>query len=51
MQKQNIEEAISDEIFGYISKATDQLGTSSYVIGGYVRDFILNRDTRSEELV
>ena len=43
MQKQNFEDAVSDEIFGYISRASDQLETKSYVIGGYVRDYILRR--------
>ena len=36
-------EAISSEIFSVISKASKQLQTESYVIGGFVRDFFLKR--------
>ena len=43
MQEQYFKEAISAEIFQYISKATEELQLESYVIGGFVRDFILKR--------
>lgn len=43
MQEQYFKEAISAEIFQYISKATEELQLKSYVIGGFVRDFILKR--------
>ncbi len=36
-------EAISADIFSYITKATAQLQLESYVIGGFVRDFFLQR--------
>jgi len=36
-------EAISADIFSYITKATTQLQLESYVIGGFVRDFFLQR--------
>jgi tRNA nucleotidyltransferase (CCA-adding enzyme) len=36
-------EAISAEIFSYISKASEGLKIKSYVIGGYVRDYLLER--------
>ncbi|QOD61747.1 HD domain-containing protein [Polaribacter haliotis] len=39
----NYKEAISSEIFTIISKASKQLGIESYVIGGFVRDFLLKR--------
>ena len=39
----NHKEAISSEIFLIISKASKQLAIESYVIGGFVRDFFLNR--------
>ncbi|MEN8777076.1 MAG: HD domain-containing protein [Polaribacter sp.] len=39
----NHKEAISLEIFSIISKASKQLAIESYVIGGFVRDFFLNR--------
>ncbi|UTD14289.1 HD domain-containing protein [Tenacibaculum mesophilum] len=43
MQKQYFKEAISAEIFQYISQAAKELQLESYVIGGFVRDFILQR--------
>ncbi|QTD37471.1 HD domain-containing protein [Polaribacter batillariae] len=39
----NYKEAISSEIFTIISKASKQLAIESYVIGGFVRDFLLKR--------
>ncbi|QTE23645.1 CCA tRNA nucleotidyltransferase [Polaribacter cellanae] len=39
----NYKEAISSEIFTIISKASKQLKVESYVIGGFVRDFLLKR--------
>ena len=43
MQKKYFKEAISNEIFQYISKAAKELNLECYVIGGFVRDFILQR--------
>ncbi|WP_275315522.1 CCA tRNA nucleotidyltransferase [Tenacibaculum bernardetii] len=48
MQEQYFKEAISAEIFQYISKATEELQLESYVIGGFVRDFILQRGTAKD---
>ncbi|MCD8444993.1 tRNA nucleotidyltransferase, partial [Tenacibaculum finnmarkense genomovar ulcerans] len=48
MQDQYYKEAISAEIFQYISKAAEQLQLESYVIGGFVRDFILERGTAKD---
>ncbi|CAM1354494.1 CCA tRNA nucleotidyltransferase [Tenacibaculum insulae] len=48
MQAQYFKEAISAEIFQYISKATEELQLESYVIGGFVRDFILQRGTAKD---
>ncbi|CAM1333273.1 CCA tRNA nucleotidyltransferase [Tenacibaculum aestuariivivum] len=48
MQNQYFKEAISAEIFQYISKAAQQLQLESYVIGGFVRDFILKRGTAKD---
>ena len=36
--------AISLPAFEYISDAATEIGVDSYVIGGYVRDYILNRE-------
>jgi poly(A) polymerase len=41
-------EAISSEIFSVISKASKQLRLESYVIGGFVRDYFLNRGTAKD---
>ena len=48
MQKQFFTEAISLEIFEIISKASQQLGLESYVIGGFVRDYFLKRGTAKD---
>lgn len=41
-------EAISQNIFSIIAKASSILELKSYVIGGFVRDFILQRQTTSD---
>ncbi|MEX6625842.1 CCA tRNA nucleotidyltransferase [Tenacibaculum salmonis] len=48
MQDQYYKKAISAEIFQYISKAAEELKLESYVIGGFVRDFILERGTAKD---
>lgn len=48
MQNRNYKEAISSEIFPIISKASKLLEVRSYVIGGFVRDFILQRGTAKD---
>lgn len=39
-----LKEAISLSAFEYISQAAKDLGVETYVIGGYVRDYILKRE-------
>jgi len=39
----NYNKAFKNKIFDYISKAAEQLQVETYVIGGFVRDFILQR--------
>ena len=39
----NYKQALKHPIFGIISKSAKELGLESYVIGGFVRDHILNR--------
>ena len=52
MQQQFYKEAISDSIFNYISKASQLLNVKSYVIGGFVRDFLLERgDAKDVDVV
>ena len=45
MHKINYKEAVSADIFSIISQASNELNVKSYVIGGFVRDFILQRGT------
>ena len=44
----NYSKALSNPIFEIISQASEELNISSYVIGGFVRDFILNRGTAKD---
>ena len=44
----NYTEALSSEIFTFISKASKELGIDSYVIGGFVRDYFLERGTAKD---
>ncbi len=48
MQEKYYKEAISNKIFEYITQATEELQLESYVIGGFVRDFILKRGTAKD---
>ena len=48
MQQPYYKEALRAEIFNYISKASVALQTESYVIGGFVRDYILQRETATD---
>ncbi len=41
--QQNLKEAIQDPIFKIITKAAEQIGVDCYVIGGFVRDHLLQR--------
>lgn len=43
MTHQSYPSALSNPIFRTVSKAAENLGLESYVIGGYVRDFLLKR--------
>jgi putative nucleotidyltransferase with HDIG domain len=45
MAKDFHKEAIQHPIFKLIGEAADELGTDAYVIGGFVRDYFLKRDT------
>ena len=44
----NYKQALSAPIFEIISKSAEQLGFDSYVIGGFVRDFILDRGAKKD---
>ena len=43
-----MKEALQHTIFKTISQSAKDLGLEAYVIGGYVRDFILNRGTHKD---
>ncbi|WP_117884399.1 CCA tRNA nucleotidyltransferase [Aureibaculum luteum] len=47
---ENYKKAITSEIFEYITKASKLLGLESYVIGGFVRDFLLKRDSGAKDI-
>jgi tRNA nucleotidyltransferase (CCA-adding enzyme) len=44
----NYKTALNNKIFEVISKASQELNIESYVIGGFVRDLILNRDFKKD---
>lgn len=46
--KVDYKQALKDPIFKTLSEVADQLGLEAYVIGGYVRDFILDRGTHKD---
>lgn len=45
---ENYKEAIKHSIFKYIKEASQELDIDAYVIGGFVRDFILERGTAKD---
>lgn len=46
--QQSFKEAVSAEIFSYISEASQELNLECYVIGGFVRDYILRRKSAKD---
>src|SRR5690625_5537681 len=42
-------QALTEPIFKTIAKAAQNLDLSAYVIGGYVRDFLLERKSNNEK--
>ncbi|WP_196891553.1 CCA tRNA nucleotidyltransferase [Aureivirga marina] len=42
-ERKNYKEALKAPIFEYITQAAEELNLNTYVIGGFVRDFILKR--------
>jgi poly(A) polymerase len=52
MQQQFYKEALHASIFNYISKASQLLNIKSYVIGGFVRDYLMERgDAKDVDVV
>lgn len=46
-----IDAELNKEIFHIIGDAADSIGVSAYVVGGYVRDLILNRKSKDIDVV
>jgi tRNA nucleotidyltransferase (CCA-adding enzyme) len=46
--KPNYTKALNNKIFEVISQASQELNLDSYVIGGFVRDLLLNRDFKKD---
>ena len=44
----NYKEALNNKIFEVISEASQELNVESYVIGGFVRDLLLNRNSKKD---
>lgn len=47
----HVKQHLSLPIFKMIADCSDQLGLESYVIGGYVRDIFLNRESKDLDIV
>lgn len=47
-KKINYKGALQNKIFEIISQASQELNVESYVIGGFVRDLLLNRDSKKD---
>jgi len=46
----NFKEAVSADIFNYISQAATTLQLETYVIGGFVRDYLLQRPKEAKDI-
>ena len=47
-KKMNYTKALKNPIFNTIAQASQELNMDSYVIGGFVRDFLLQRDFKKD---
>jgi len=47
-KKMNYTKALQNPIFKIIAQASEELNVESYVIGGFVRDFLLQRDFKKD---
>lgn len=46
-----MEKFIQKPVFNFIAEAAEELGVSAYVIGGYVRDLIMERESEDIDIV
>src|SRR5258706_1916720 len=44
-------EKLSHKVFGIVSQESEKAGCEAYVVGGYVRDIFLNRDSKDIDIV
>lgn len=51
LEKINIQDALSHKIFGIIGKTADEMNLECYVVGGYVRDLFLARESKDIDIV
>ncbi len=47
----NVKEQIQGAVFELVGNAADELGVEAYVVGGYVRDIFLKRDSKDIDFV
>lgn len=47
----NFSEQLTNPVFKIIAEQADQLGVETYIIGGFVRDLILNRSSKDADFV
>ncbi|MDX5583434.1 MAG: HD domain-containing protein [Aureibaculum sp.] len=47
---QYYKEVLSSDIFKYITKAAEELDMDTYVIGGFVRDFLMHRNSDAKDI-
>ena len=48
MRRNNFQEALEDPIFNILTEAATELDVTCYVIGGFVRDYLLQRGTAKD---
>ena len=47
----NLERHLTHPIFQIVQSVSNQMGIKSYVVGGWVRDIILNRESKDIDIV
>ena len=47
----NLKEHLQDKVFALLSETADELGLEAYIIGGYVRDILLQRPSKDIDVV